>query len=84
MQEAVTNALKHAKADKLEISLDKSENTVTMIIKDNGVGISKPELSSGGVGLKIMEYRARLINASLNIYKDIDSGAVIKCVMNDR
>ena len=84
VQEAVTNALKHAKADKIEIKLDRSDNNVTMIIKDNGVGISESELSTGGIGLKIMEYRARLINASLNIYKNADSGTVVKCVMTDR
>jgi PAS domain S-box-containing protein len=84
VQEATTNALKHAKADKIEIRLDRSDDHVTMIIKDNGVGISDSVLSKGGIGLKIMEYRARLINASLKIYKAADCGTVVKCVMNDR
>ena len=84
VQEAVTNALKHSKADKIKISLDRLHNDVTMIIKDNGIGISESLLSKGGIGLKIMEYRARLINASLQIFKDANSGTVVKCIMIDR
>jgi len=83
VQEASTNALKHATADKIEISLDRSDNNVTMIIKDNGIGIPESVLSRGGIGLKIMGYRSRLINATLNIYKDGDHGTVVKCVMKD-
>jgi PAS domain S-box-containing protein len=83
-QEAVTNAVKHGKPHQIEIYLSGTYNKVTMIIKDDGMGITDSyERKSSGIGLKIMGYRANLINASLDIRPDLNGGTLIICDFTD-
>jgi PAS domain S-box-containing protein len=79
-QEAVTNAVKYAKSSHIEISLCKDHDRIIMTIKDDGIGIQEHSGRKGGMGLKIMNYRAGLINASLEIRRDMDRGTIITCV----
>ena len=83
-QEAVTNAVKHGKPNQIEIYLSGTYNKVTMVIKDDGIGIKNiTERMNTGLGLKIMSYRANLINASLNIGPNLKGGTVITCDFSD-
>jgi len=45
-QETLTNVTRHAKADKINISLTESNGDVTLQIRDNGIGISKKQISN--------------------------------------
>ena len=58
IQELVSNALKHAKASKLTISLTKQEELLNIMVEDNGIGF-QPNLISerSGIGLKNITYR---------------------------
>lgn len=78
-QEAVTNAAKHAKPGLIEISLFSDGDKIIILVKDDGIGISERIEKEGGMGLKIMRYRAGIINASLDINRD-GSGTLVKCV----
>src|ERR1041384_5900028 len=74
-QEALNNALKHSGAKKISIMLSRSPEGLILEIKDNGKGFnsSHPDPSSsrsGGMGLHIMEYRARLIGGNLHLHSD--------------
>ncbi|MFQ5585092.1 MAG: triple tyrosine motif-containing protein, partial [Calditrichia bacterium] len=67
-QEAVNNALKHACAKKIEITIEVKHSTGLRIsIKDNGTGfdILKTEEEEGGFGLINMKRRAQRIGAKL-------------------
>jgi two-component system sensor histidine kinase UhpB len=68
VQEAPTNALRHADATAVTVRLRRSEDHVVLVVGDNGRGI--PE-SSGASGFDGMRERALLIDAELKI----DSGA---------
>jgi signal transduction histidine kinase len=81
-QEAITNAARHAKPDKIEISLVKKQNELIMTIKDDGTGIAAPN-QRNGMGLDIMRHRADIINASLDIRPDINKGTVVTCAFSD-
>jgi signal transduction histidine kinase len=81
-QEAITNAARHARPSKIEISLVKKRNDLVMTIKDNGAGISVPAQRTG-MGLDIMRHRADIINASLDIRPDSDRGTVVTCTFRD-
>ncbi len=83
IQEAVTNAVKHARADMINIALKQIKNDVVLIVRDNGIGI--PERSDGapGVGLSIMRYRARMIGALLSTRKCGDRGTEIRCILKN-
>ena len=79
-QEAVANALKHSKADRIEVSLAIHDGKILLSIRDNGVGI--PDHSPGkgtGMGLLTMNHRARMMGGTLTVEEDGFGGTVVKC-----
>jgi len=77
-QEAVSNALKHGNAKNIVLSLAAIGDRWTLRIADDGVGI--PETPShNGIGLTVMEYRARLTGGELNIERPSSGGTTISC-----
>lgn len=77
-QEAVTNAIKHSKADDIWISLHCNEDRVLLEVKDNGTGFST-DSEDIGIGLQIMKHRARLIDGDFGIDSAPGKGTVITC-----
>jgi PAS domain S-box-containing protein len=71
--EAVHNAVKHAKANKINIILTDNDEKIILTIKDNGKGLNNTTQSMG-LGMKIMKYRATRIGALLDIIEDADKG----------
>jgi PAS domain S-box-containing protein len=61
-QEATTNAARYARATAIAIDLRTTGRKLQLSITDNGIGLSAG-LAQGqpGMGLKIMEYRARML-----------------------
>ena len=78
-QEAVSNALKHARPRHLLVSLVAEEASIRLIVKDDGGGLPPKGSRSEGMGLHIMAYRASLIGASLDLEPDPDGGTLITC-----
>ncbi|WP_379135541.1 sensor histidine kinase [Paenibacillus sp. sgz500958] len=70
-QEAITNALRHGEATELWITLSFSESEVVMEVGNNGVLPQGEELerlqSRGGMGLKGMTERTRLVGGTLEL-----------------
>jgi signal transduction histidine kinase len=67
VQEALNNAIKHGKADKIIISLEKTGASCLLTVSDNGIGIGKARSTGRGMGLNIMRYRASMFGATLDI-----------------
>jgi len=67
-REAVNNAVKHANCDRINIDLsrDGADGQIHLKVTDNGTGID-PEPSGRGIGLQIMAYRAKIIDAQFHI-----------------
>jgi len=82
-QEAVNNAIKHSAAKSVNIEFDSSEGDFDLQISDNGQGLRADARSGGGMGLHIMEYRARAIGAKLEITARKDGGTCVRCVSTD-
>jgi PAS domain S-box-containing protein len=67
-QEATTNAARHAQAKHIRIELRTSTTRLHLSITDDGVGLAAG-LKAGkqpGMGLKTMEYRARVLGGSID------------------
>ncbi len=81
-REAVNNAVKHSNCDRIEISLTReaTDGLVHLTVTDNGTGID-PEPSSRGIGLQIMAYRAKIIDAQFNIDTGL-KGTQIQVILN--
>ena len=83
VQEAINNALKHANAQKLRVSLNYSPKEFLLSIIDNGDGfyigiLNKPE----GGGLKNIQNRATLIGAMAQISSVPGHGSTVKITLD--
>jgi signal transduction histidine kinase len=78
-QEAINNAVKHGNCGDISIGLGAVDEEVTLTIQDDGVGLPDPVDSRSGMGLSIMNYRAGLIGASLEIRRGAVGGTIVIC-----
>lgn len=78
--EAVTNAIKHGKAQKVLITLHLS-NVISLSVKDDGIGFIDGVNYNKGMGLRIMKYRAGIIGASLDISSGMGGETAVTCVV---
>ena len=68
LQEALTNVVRHAHAGAVRVIVRQRGGTMTLSIRDNGRGITQPEISSAeSIGLLGMSERARLLGGELSI-----------------
>jgi signal transduction histidine kinase len=67
-QEATTNVIRHSKASRVEVCLEKSDFEIMMKIKDNGIGITKEQLAEKeSFGIMGMRERVDVYNGTINI-----------------
>jgi signal transduction histidine kinase len=78
-QEAVTNAIKHAKAKSVGISLADGSDAIVLTVHNDGLPFPSLKSSSTGMGLRIMNYRANLIGARLEINGSGPRGTSVVC-----
>lgn len=78
IQEAVNNSVKHANASKITINIVNKNDILIIGVTDDGIGISEAAIGRG-MGLSIMQYRARCINASLEVGLSTSGGTRITC-----
>ncbi|KAA9345645.1 sensor histidine kinase [Adhaeribacter soli] len=77
-QEALNNAIKHASAANLEVSLNYLPEKLLLQIKDDGIGFNpQPAESSQGTGAFNLQYRAKLIGATYSINSEPSRGTRI-------
>ncbi len=81
-QEAVNNAIRHGDAQHLTISLAFEEGILRLSICDNGTGFAGVDTKHGsGMGIKIMQYRARQIGATLEFLARAEGGTEVRLEM---
>lgn len=78
-QEAVNNAIKHGRCQNISLGLGAVEDEVTLTIKDDGIGFPEALGESHGMGLHIMNYRAKMIGAFLDIRRGAAGGTIVIC-----
>jgi signal transduction histidine kinase len=77
-QEAISNAVRHAKATVVTVALRWDPPNLILQVKDNGSGIPKARLEqSEGVGLESMRERAAEMDAKLEIQTAAGHGTSI-------
>jgi PAS domain S-box-containing protein len=80
-QEAVNNAVKHSRGNRIEVRLSELHNLITLKVIDNGAGIEQNRRAGLGMGLRIMAYRADLIGAKVNIGLAKGGGTEVACTV---
>jgi len=79
-QEAVNNAVKHSGARNVTIDLLKRKEHIELRISDDGSGIPA-KVPKAGIGLQIMQYRARIIGAGFDISSDNRNGTTVQVLL---
>jgi PAS domain S-box-containing protein len=82
-QEALSNAVRHGQAKRIQIRLQAPGDRILLMIKDHGVGFRKSRTNAKGMGLRIMKYRAGMIGAALEIQQDLDGGTSVICSLRN-
>ncbi|MNN32480.1 Sensor histidine kinase LiaS [compost metagenome] len=86
IQEAMSNTLRHSKADKMEIRIHRKMNVVKVTLRDNGVGFQLDEKKQTSYGLSTMQERVREIGGSIQFITAPGKGTRIEIavpVMNE-
>ena len=82
VQEALTNAIKHAEASSVSVTLTRTQESVTVVVEDNGRGIEAAGAERGsGLGLAGMRERLALLGGKLRIESTPDAGTTIVAVV---
>ena len=77
-QETLTNILRHAKAQNINVRMQEENDMVTVEIEDNGIGITKDQVSdSKSLGLLGMRERARAWNGDVDIQGTQNQGTTV-------
>lgn len=84
-QEAVSNAIRHAKARNITLRLEEVAGKVVLSVVDNGSGFIWPQTQTqtqteNGRGMGIMEFRASLIHYRLDVNSVPGHGTTIKAM----
>jgi PAS domain S-box-containing protein len=80
-QEAVTNALKHGRANKIQIAMEITPQRAELRVSDDGKGFSHAAPNGAGLGMHAMKYRADLIGAELKIDSQEGNGTRVTCTL---
>ena len=84
-QEALTNARKHAQAQRVRVGLQFAPDNVSLLVEDDGIGFDVEAVSSpgpqGGYGLFGMRERARLLDGELEIESPSGWGTRLRAVL---
>ena len=85
-QQALNNALEHAAATEIVMSLQRGRRFVVLEVADNGRGFDPSELvgERSGWGLKSMRNRARAIGGRLMVRTAPRRGTVVTCSVAER
>ncbi len=78
-QEALSNALKHAHAKSINLTLDIERDHVRLEICDDGRGVRAPGRNPAGLGLRTMQYRASVIGARYETTAVKPHGTRVSC-----
>lgn len=81
-QEGLNNIAKHAQAKNIMVELETRENTIALSISDDGVGFNIKSLENkavgkGGLGIKGMRERVKLIGGKLSLTSKERQGTTI-------
>lgn len=77
VQELLTNALAHAQASQIQVSLDLAPNKVTAIVEDNGSGFNAEDALNGNgrtIGLSTLRERTEMLGGTLTIQSSLGQG----------
>jgi two-component system sensor histidine kinase UhpB len=80
-REAIFNAFRHSRAKTIRVTCDHADNTIQLIVEDDGIGLVETPSGGHGIGRSIMEFRARSIGAQLAFTAVPGGGLRVECLL---
>ncbi|MBN1911627.1 MAG: PAS domain S-box protein [Pirellulales bacterium] len=81
VQEALTNACKHSKSEKVTVTMVQEGQDVRLEVQDWGIGFNTEAIDKGHFGLESIRQRARLLGGRLTIQSTPGAGALVRVVV---
>ncbi|MDF2668640.1 MAG: histidine kinase [Paenibacillus sp.] len=78
LKEAVTNIVKHSNATSCSLEIQTTRSDLVVTVKDNGVGMNKPNGYARGNGLRGMKERLEFVNGTLDIKSEGGTTIIMK------
>jgi signal transduction histidine kinase len=66
------------------IELETGDEQLTLSVTDNGRGLASTERAGDGMGLKLMRYRAQMVEGALTVANRPQGGVVVRCTCPHR
>jgi signal transduction histidine kinase len=78
-QECLTNVIRHAQANRVRVALCQEEDSILLVVEDDGVGFSESGLSNslGSLGLLGMKERAQYCGGDVQISSSPGNGTTV-------
>ncbi len=79
LQESLANIRQHAQATQIEVELRTEDDSVLLIVRDNGIGLPQGTTQRPGVhGLRSLRFLVQEINGQMEVYEGVDGGLVVQ------
>jgi signal transduction histidine kinase len=78
VQEALTNCAKHARAKSVLVSVKGLEDSVELLVRDDGIGFDPKTPAHSGLGLMGIAERVQELNGTLDISSQRSNGTTLK------
>ncbi|MHC4330809.1 MAG: PAS domain-containing sensor histidine kinase [Planctomycetota bacterium] len=79
-QEAITNAVRHGKPKNIRIELASAKSKTVLKVANDGKDFPRILVKKKGLGLNIMEYRAKMIGGMLEVRRGRKGGTIVTCM----
>jgi PAS domain S-box-containing protein len=78
-QEAIHNAIAHGDTRRIDVTVSVEGGRCCLRIRDWGIGFEVEKANRSGIGLRVMDYRARSIGGALRITSHPGEGTEVLC-----
>ncbi|MCC6613532.1 MAG: GAF domain-containing sensor histidine kinase [Anaerolineae bacterium] len=81
LSEVASNAIRHAKATRIQVSVFRDGRNFTMEVEDNGIGFDQEHLKRTGLGLANIRRRAELHGGTIQVTSAEGDGTCVRLVL---
>jgi signal transduction histidine kinase len=83
-QEAISNAIRHGKPQRIDVNLAVHDGCTTLTIEDDGAGLPDGWQHKSGLGTRIMAHRAAMIGGRFSIEPNPTGGTSVRCAVTSQ
>ncbi|WP_256003467.1 GAF domain-containing protein [Pedobacter deserti] len=80
-QELMTNVVKHARATVCDVSIHIDRKQVTIVVRDNGQGMTDTKTNKPGIGLASIRSKIKLLNGEVRVDSTPGTGTTVEIII---